>query len=468
MLTKLLFAIFGCLCVSLPATARMHLSSDSVGQILIFPYYTALGGYDTALSVINHSAEFKAVRIRFRESQNGRTVHQLNLLMSPSDMWTGVVARDLSTGGAKLISRDNTCAAPVFNAGGNLFSTAQLTERDQDGDRIDMSNERTASGYVEVFEMGTITNQLIKNAVQLTRGKAEDCPTAITALYSPDFSSSLLQDTAVFSPPTGSISGVGTLINVAQGTSYNYNAVSVAGAFTSAQHFAPTSVRPSLNDVAKDIAFFSSSARWEAEFARGIDAFSALLTRSNVRAEWVNDPSIAGGTDLILTFPTKFAYTLECGFLADFPFVNTGFCANRAPERFSEYTYDREERTYLPQIDFIQPYVPPTTAAGAAAIVTIDNSFVFQKSVVTQNLKPPIGRAGHLQLSFNNAFERRLTSLPSAKRNGVACGTLFALGLPIVGISVQKYVNGNVNGVLSNYGASFDLVYDRSVFCSFQ
>jgi hypothetical protein len=83
-------------------------------------------------------------------------------------------------------------------------------------------------------------------------------------------------------------------------------------------------------------------------------------------------------------------------------------------------------------------------------------------------VKPPVGTAGHLQLSFNNAVDRVVTSLPGAKRNGLACGTLFTRGLPIVGLSVQKYVNGNVNGVLSNYGASFDLVYDRSVFCSFQ
>jgi hypothetical protein len=381
MLTKILFAIAGCFSVSLPAAAGMHLSKDSIGQILIFPYYTSLGGYDTALSVINHSAEFKAVRIRFRESQNGRTVHQLNLLMSPSDMWTGVVARDVSTGGAKLISRDNTCVAPPVDAGGNLFSTAELTERDQDGDRIDSSNERTASGYVEVFEMGTITNQLIKNAVQLTRGKAEDCATAISALYSPDFSSTLLQDTAVFGPPTGSISGVGMLINVAQGTSYNYNAVSVAGAFTTPQHFAPTSERPSLNDVTKSIAFFDSKSRWEADFARGIDAFSALLTRPGVRAEWVTDPSIAGGTDLILTFPTKFAYTFVCGLVAGFPFVNNGFCANRAPEPFAESAlFDREERTAISDIGIAGFYVPSPTVSRTASIVTINNSFVFEKT----------------------------------------------------------------------------------------
>jgi hypothetical protein len=37
------------------------------------------------------------------------------------------------------------------------------------------------------------------------------------------------------------------------------------------------------------------------------------------------------------------------------------------------------------------------------------------------------------------------------------------IGLPVTGFAVEKYVNGNVGGVLSNYGGSFIHKYSSNI-----
>jgi len=96
----------------------VNVNPDGLGQVLLFPYYTARGGNDTLISITNTTERGKAVKIRFIEALNSREVLDFNIYMSPFDVWTAAVTAT-ADGGAKMVTTDNTCTVPyIFGAGG--------------------------------------------------------------------------------------------------------------------------------------------------------------------------------------------------------------------------------------------------------------------------------------------------------------------------------------------------------------
>src|SRR6185369_5667400 len=92
------------------STHAVHINPDGLGQVLIFPYYTARAGQFTAIQIVNTQNNTKAVKVRFLEGKNGREVLDFNLFMSPNDAWTGAIVA--TSDGAKFVSNDNSCVAP--------------------------------------------------------------------------------------------------------------------------------------------------------------------------------------------------------------------------------------------------------------------------------------------------------------------------------------------------------------------
>src|SRR6185312_14907660 len=69
----------------------VNLSSNGLGQVLVYPYYTVNAGQQTLLSVVNTTPIGKAVKVRFLEAYNGRDVLDFNLYLSGYDIWTATV-----------------------------------------------------------------------------------------------------------------------------------------------------------------------------------------------------------------------------------------------------------------------------------------------------------------------------------------------------------------------------------------
>ncbi|MDR9452561.1 MAG: hypothetical protein RI542_01325, partial [Wenzhouxiangella sp.] len=139
----------------------VNVSPDGTGQVLLYPYYSARGGNDTLVSIVNSSGNGKAVKVRFREAINSRDVLDFHVYMSPYDVWTGAVTIG-EDDGAKLLTSDTTCTVPNldgeqefldydYNFAGN---GAKKTDATVDGGPSGI--ERTASGYIEVIEMGSL------------------------------------------------------------------------------------------------------------------------------------------------------------------------------------------------------------------------------------------------------------------------------------------------------------------------
>ncbi|MEX0914677.1 MAG: hypothetical protein WDZ60_02185, partial [Wenzhouxiangellaceae bacterium] len=76
----------------------VNVNPDGLGQVLLYPYYTARGGNDTFISIVNTTTAGKAVKIRFIEALNSREVLDFNIYMSPFDVWTAAIT-DLDAAG---------------------------------------------------------------------------------------------------------------------------------------------------------------------------------------------------------------------------------------------------------------------------------------------------------------------------------------------------------------------------------
>lgn len=73
------------------AANAVYVNHDGLGQALIYPYYTMRDGNIMLLSVVNTTADAKAVKVRILEGKNSQEVLDFNLFLSPFDVWTGSV-----------------------------------------------------------------------------------------------------------------------------------------------------------------------------------------------------------------------------------------------------------------------------------------------------------------------------------------------------------------------------------------
>lgn len=85
---RLVEAIAGTFFIAASAHA-VSLSPNGIGGVLFYPYYTVNKGQDTLLSLVNSDrVNGKVVKVRFKEGYNGRVVMDLDVFLSPANVWT--------------------------------------------------------------------------------------------------------------------------------------------------------------------------------------------------------------------------------------------------------------------------------------------------------------------------------------------------------------------------------------------
>lgn len=150
-----------------PAQA-VHVSQDRLGQALIFPYYSVRGGWITTISLTNTSStDFVAVKVRFNEAYNSRDALDLNVVLSPNDIWNAWVA-DTANGPA-IYTVDKSCTAPQIPAAGGLFpGQPAYTTTLADGGPTTV--DRMREGYVEAIMMGTANKTALEAVAVISAG----------------------------------------------------------------------------------------------------------------------------------------------------------------------------------------------------------------------------------------------------------------------------------------------------------
>ncbi len=437
----------------------VHVNPDGLGQVLLYPYYTTEGGQDTYVNLVNTTDEVKAVKVRFRESLNSAEVLDFNLYLSPKDHWSAVITA--GSDAATITSADTSCTVPSAISDGATISFRNF-EYDTDSQA---GLDRTGEGYVEIIEMGVVTDSSLAAAATHVAGVPFKCSDLVAA-WSGAGQWVVASDDGV-TTPSGGLYGYGVLIDVAEGTDATYDAVAL-DAFQSnnAIHFAPGDSRPSLDDGEAFADVLDGNQVFSMDSVTNIDAVSAVLMHDTIANDFVLEPSISAGTDWVITFPTKNVYVNTAPIppatvaVALPPFTDVWDpTASSSCEPIGIQYWDREEEGVQPGgLDFSP--APPGPSAFAlcaeANVLTFNSSNVLKAS--------DRGTGSDLSVIHDNGWATiNFTSATPGERELLMDSGEILGGLPTIGFAVQKYVNGDVGGVLSNYAGSVTHKGTRSI-----
>lgn len=495
----------------------VNVNPDGLGQVLLYPYYTARGGNDTLISVVNTTSAAKAVKIRFLEALNSREVLDFNIYLSKFDVWTGAVTAT-DDGGAKLLVADTTCTAPyIFGQGGEQ----EFLDFNYNADPVDTTGdgtedfpgtkdggptgiERTASGHFEIIEMGTIDEDSeVAEWVTHVDGVPADCESVVDLWREPaggppaDADGSpgswLVDSRFGFDTDagmTGGIFGGGAIIDINDGLMFSYNATALDSFWADSQpvfHEDPGNVDPSLTSSSNTVSnvFVADSADVDTNtWGQGILAVNAVLTLDQLMNEYNINAPIGAQTEWVLTYPTK-AFHTDLGTRGNIidPAVTealppfTDLWTNDEPYSCDELTFDfwdREEGVEEPPPGeegdvVVSPEPPPDAGVPERGFVLCRETNVIRFSnddaelpAETEIFGEPLRGDGFELLSYTNL------NLPQGFNSGWVQfdfsnfesfenvdGEIIT-GLPIIGFRAQAFANDDiVGGVKANYAGTF-------------
>jgi hypothetical protein len=352
----------------LAGTAQaLNLNPDGLGQVLLYPYYTTNDGNQTILSVVNTTDQAKAVKVRFREGYNSREVLDFNLYLSKYDVWVAAVA-DVE-GVPHVFIPDNSCTVPYLYGQGieagleygmQEFLPYDYTGKNADGGPTDIS--RASEGYMQMIEMGTLTNdserppktlgssdpgrmgsadaathvvvdgedvpadceQLVRNWTNYQAGAKPDPMDGMwwdEAQNAPfcDLSNPDLEPCQAFTDTirnSGGLFGGAAIVNSANGTMFSYDAKAIQGFDKSDDgvHNVPGNSFPDFNsgDQYTAFVFFGTPSYEVQELSyppeRSVEAVSALFMHDNVMNTFTIQEDLNAATEWVITFPTKAWY----------------------------------------------------------------------------------------------------------------------------------------------------------------
>ncbi len=436
----------------------LQLSQESAGEVLIYPYYTVRNGTISLLSLVNGSNDAKAVRLRVREAIGGRTVAELNVFLSPKDVWTAAIVP--TTDGATIVSNDKSCTHPKISGGnaGLVFSSAGFASDDAAYSPYTPA-DRTREGYVEVIEMasveyGTALGKDITHVAGVAACKLTGDP-----------SSAAIQSTLAV--PSGGLFGGMSFINLNDGISVSYNATAVNGFWktgpgapvpTITAPLSPSAANPaSAPDLTSGgnatITVTDKGKTYVSTFARSIDAMSALFMTSTISAEYATTADGTFGATLVVTSPTKPYYIYG---ESPRPFENLyepafgkGACDNyevNATDRdeFFPASYETDQLCDVAAVLGLSP--GPFTAFNSPRVRAINS---MQAAGV--HVAVPGKEGGYLEIQPTYANAQLIPTNSSVLTRSAASGALewvsathTYVGLPMIGfvLSVSKYKVG--------------------------
>jgi hypothetical protein len=434
------------------ASAAVYVNSRGSGQALIYPYYSIQAGQSTLLSLTNSTDRAKLVRVLLRESYNGRQVLSFNVALGAHDNWSTTVFASFNEGAGAIARRDNSCTMPgpaqwtgELPGGGhyqNLLDRGYIGSVDDPGPS---SLDRTHEGYVEVVELAQLTGALAAAA------NSGDCA---------PFDAEPL-DINSMEAPGGGLRGSFSIIHVSEGTLFGGNATAIEGV-SARVLYEPTQPAATLDPLDKInnngnslTALVPSGGRMTSLLfppARATDALSAVLMTDTLQGDFSHEAGIGSNSEWIVTAPTKRFHTDGPNVLTQLAPFNELF--NAAQDGSScvpvqAAVYDRDGETVTLTGGREQPALCHAVDVVYFGSDNDDNrtDVLGSRHGVLLGDTPQGVEAGSLSLTLG-------AQAASAARNYLPAGSTGAglRGLPVIGLQVIKYVNGNIEpGVLANY-----------------
>ncbi|MET0051267.1 MAG: hypothetical protein ABW095_09350 [Candidatus Thiodiazotropha sp.] len=263
-----------------------QINHEGNGQVALLPYFTINNNFITNFTVTNTTDRFKAVRVRLHDSHISADLLNINLYLSPHDVWNATLRRDINSGRPNLITEDNSCSYPE-----NPLLQAGITLQNP---YAEVPDSALTEGYIEIIEMGDIADgegpaddggyvaeidisgtadgiataedrSIVAGLLQDYSGVPADCTVVADAWSAGSanaatvngFEPGTLNEDGIASEngdpalpydsslnaglvaPSGGISVYGILIDVAQGAAFVEQAVHIDHYTTVAQHYLP-------------------------------------------------------------------------------------------------------------------------------------------------------------------------------------------------------------------------------------
>ncbi|CAN0585457.1 unnamed protein product, partial [Ectocarpus sp. 12 AP-2014] len=118
------------------ASAQMAVANNALGDLALVPYYTVNGEWITGIHIVNSSESSQVVKFRFRRALDSMDALDFNVVMSPKDVYAGVLTKD-SSDNIAWSADDTTCTVPA-TTGGKLTMPS-------------IFREGAETGYVEII-----------------------------------------------------------------------------------------------------------------------------------------------------------------------------------------------------------------------------------------------------------------------------------------------------------------------------
>ena len=451
--------------------SAVNLNPNGLGQVLIYPYYTVNAGQQTLLTVANTSNVGKAVTVRFMEAYNGRDVLDFNVFLSRYDVWTAVIFKLSDAGidgnGAGIFTTDKSCMAPRLTQGplSNGFGYQKFLNYAYTGAGSDSgptTDARTNEGHLEMIAMADIVPaSTLDLDITHINGVPPRCLSA---------EGDLAANNAYVAPTSGLFGSV-SIVDVAQGTFYAYNADALEG-FTYVPLITQTGNEITLASVNDRNSTLTATSR---VFVDGesltsvfsgthkIDAVSSLFASDNIYNEYVNTENGVIGTDWVLTFPTK-RYYVDPQFSAQdiapfehlFGAFETGNDLGLSCTIVGGSIFNREEIAIDNTVGCgfeCPPGPPPLSICLETNVIRFGATSVPPASVLGSKLPTQKFK------SLNQGMVKLSLAGFGHDMNPANNGNVFH-GLPVTGFAATKFVNGFVplpggGNALANYTAAY-------------
>jgi hypothetical protein len=456
-------AVLAGLGVAAGTAEAVYRNPDNTGQVLIYPYYTVNtirnNSYNTYISITNTTSTTKVLKVRFREGRTSAEVLDFNLYLSPNDMWVAPIGP--AAAGATVPpsifpavsppNGDKSCTNPPIPAGGQPFTNVAYSSNViSPGDDLPGTGlERTREGYVEVFEMATLSGA---PAAAVTHPSGIGTTPPNCALVQ---GNTVLANLGTLNPPAGGLYGTAQIVNVANGSIFSYvadalDAYSITPYYQEVTTNLPTlggSVNPTNSLVfANNNAYFDNFTGGASGAAAGSQAVAAVFMHSAVLNNYILDTGNATNTDWVMTFPVKREFVVPTagpGTTRD-PFTanltSTGACE---PVTFN--FFNRDEQSFVPANNL---FSPPASGVGGAGVGTL----CWESSVVSIRNGQP-----HTSAADVSATDPRSSVLGS--RNVLTVNVLsdFQNGWMSMTFSGARSgtAPGGAGGLVSNAGTTF-------------
>jgi hypothetical protein len=456
----------------------VNLNPDGLGEVLVYPYYTARGGAVTLMSVVNTTDRAKAVKVRFVEGQNTTEVLDFNLWLSAKDVWTGAIVANAAGTGGRLVTSDKSCTNPPIPAAGVDFrNSAYATDVGTSFDN--RSLDRTLEGYIQVIEMAEVLTGTDTEADVTHDAGVPECGLVSNAR--------VLAQAADYGVTTGGLFGNGTVVGNNMSTGYSataFQGIAYTGRVTASGNNLPdlssgnNTSSVVVNSPSPGVTNVFVSDFFNTLPSALVNAMSSTIMHAAALGEYTYGDTFS--TDWVITMPTKRPYVNRATALEPFQRVWNGqtSCVDVGLN-----SYDREEQSSSTADDFSPSTTSVPRICYEANVISVGTTSGVSSVLASKNVahwpayQSSVAGGGWGEINFVRAATSPATPLPVLTTSTATTTTITTSGsapvvstpvsgpvtfngLPTIGFSIvaAKFANAS-----SNFNSSYNLAFRRSI-----